>query len=292
MTNVKVIVSGATSQVGELLLPHLVKADYEVHVISRKPVDALHNESSKFVAHRFDPAIHVLKPKVEDAEILVHLAPLWVLPEIMHVLAGCGIHRLVAFGSTSRLTKQKSKSRAEQEVVRKLADAEIWLEQFCGKKGIQWTLFRPTMIYGTGRDRSITTIRNFIRRFGFFPLAGAGKGLRQPVHADDLARACIEVLGNQFTYNRTYNLGGGEVLTFRELLEAVAAREGRSVTLLRLPRVVLEVVLRIVRLFPKYRHLDSAMFARAEQDLVFDISDAAIDFSYTPRSFRKYGKIE
>jgi hypothetical protein len=53
-----------------------------------------------------------------------------------------------------------------------------------------WTILRPTLIYGAGIDRSITPIVQRALRLRLFPIPLAG-GLRQPVHADDIARAVV-----------------------------------------------------------------------------------------------------
>ena len=62
------------------------------------------------------------------------------------------------------------------------------------------------MVYGCGMDKNIFSVAGFIRRFGCFIMAGEGNGCRQPVHADDLADACLKALHNEATYQQDYNL--------------------------------------------------------------------------------------
>lgn len=84
-----------------------------------------------------------------------------------------------------------------------------------------WVILRPTLIYGRGRDRNITVIARFIRRFGFFPVLGRATGLRQPVHAEDVALACHRALEAPAATNRAYNISGGETVTYREMVRRV-----------------------------------------------------------------------
>ena len=49
---------------------------------------------------------------------------------------------------------------------------------WCEERGVDWTLFRPTLIYGRGLDKNVTTIMRFIKRFHVFPIVGGGGGLR------------------------------------------------------------------------------------------------------------------
>ncbi len=68
--------------------------------------------------------------------------------------------------------------------------------------GVEWIILRPTLIYGLGRDKNIAEIARFVRRFGFSPLFGKAKGLRQPLHAQDVAGACIAALDAPDAANR------------------------------------------------------------------------------------------
>jgi hypothetical protein len=78
--------------------------------------------------------------------------------------------------------------------------AEEDLATKCARLGIAWTIFRPTLIYGCASDKNVTTIANFVRRFGFFPAVGRATGKRQPVHADDLAQACVTAIDCAATF--------------------------------------------------------------------------------------------
>ena len=55
-------------------------------------------------------------------------------------------------------------------------------------------ILRTSMIYGGSDDRHIKLIETLIKYLGFLPLPGNGKILRQPVHAQDVAFACIQIL--------------------------------------------------------------------------------------------------
>jgi nucleoside-diphosphate-sugar epimerase len=160
------------------------------------------------------------------------------------------------------------------------------VRDLCRKEEIAWTLFRPTLIYGEGRDRNVSEIARFIRRFGFFPLAGEGRGRRQPVHAEDLARACLAVLDNEQAIGRVYDLPGGETLTYAEMVSRIARGLGRTPRLLRVPVPLLRVALAGLRRLPSFAHLSPEVASRMNIDLIFDAQAARRDFGYDPRPFR------
>ncbi len=227
-----------------------------------------------------------LGPPEGRARYLFHVAPLWLLPAFVHELPAWGVERLIAFGSTSRFTKADSSNAKERELAARLAAAEEALAARASKAGIAWTLFRPTLIYGRGRDANVSAIGRFVRVAGFFPIAGRGTGRRQPVHAEDLALACVQALDNPVTFGRAYDLVGGTTLTYREMVETVFRGLGRRPRLVHVPRPVLSAVLAAASWLPGLRHLTPGMADRMDQDLTFDATPAARDFGYSPRPFR------
>ena len=152
-----------------------------------------------------------------------------------------------SFSSTSRLTKQDSTDASERRRAQALAEAEQGLSRTCDGLEIAWTLFLPTLIYGTGQDRNVSLIARFIRRFGWFPLVGGGSGLRQPVHADDLAAACLAALDNPRAHGGIYALAGGETLSYRVMVERVFQGLGQTPRLLPVPLWLLRAAIRAGR---------------------------------------------
>src|SRR6185312_1554498 len=106
-------------------------------------------------------------------------APLTLLSKVLEG-APMSLKRIVAIGTTSIYTKQDSASTKDQELVRQQRAAEEGLAAFCSERDIGYTLFRPTLVYDGHHDKNIARIASIVRRFGFFPVASPGKGLRQP----------------------------------------------------------------------------------------------------------------
>ena len=128
------------------------------------------------------------------------------------------LRRVVAFTSTSIVTKAESEIDAERESVRRWAAAEQQLIVACERLGIQWTVLRPTIIYDEGRDANLTRLSRLIERFGFMPLAGSGTGLRQPVHAEDLAAGAAATAASSAAANKIYAIPGRDTITYREMV--------------------------------------------------------------------------
>lgn len=282
------IVTGATGLVGRHLMPLLVARGFTVQAVSREPgPQPARGGPSRGVRW---VAMDLARGEsaggwgaIEPAPCLFHTAPIWLLPGWLP--RATGVRRLVAFSSTSRFTKQGSSSARERETARRLAEAEEALAKACRERGIRWTILRPTLIYGGG-DRNVSDIARFVRRFGFFPIAGEGAGRRQPVHAADLAGACLAVLDIPATFDRAYEMPGGETLAYGDMVSRIARGVGRTPRLLRLPLPLLRRALAVASRLPGLGHVTPDMADRMDADLVFDGSDARRDFGYDPGPFR------
>lgn len=213
------------------------------------------------------------------------VAPIWVLPDYFALLEAAGARRVVVLSSTSRFTKVGSGDTAEQAIAAKLIDGETHLQAWAQSRGIEWVILRPTLIYGLGRDKNISEIARFIRRFGFFPLLGQAQGQRQPIHADDVAAACVAALQAPTAANRAYNISGGETLAYRDMVARVFAALGRPVRLATVPLWAFRLAVALLRCLPRYRHWSAAMAERMNRDMVFDHTDAARDLGFKPRGF-------
>ena len=269
-----VLVLGATSLVGSYLRPRLKAAGHRVLSVSREP-PTLDDEWSYADISRGPAGL----PKAPAA---IHLAPLWLAPPLVRGMAERGLRRLVAFSSTSRATKVASPDAKERALAARLAQAEDDVARACDATGVAWTLLRPTMIYGGGKDKNLSGVAALSRTFGA-PMAGEGRGLRQPVHADDLAAAAVRALDAPASHGRAYDVGGGSVLTYRAMVEEVCrVTGGRMVSV---APGLMKAGLRAASLLTARRDLSPAMVDRMEQDLVVDDSDARRDLGHRPRPF-------
>ncbi len=276
-------VLGATSLVGACLLPLLARAGCRVTAFSRR-VSPRDEAGAEWLQLSPSPPARPSQGEVE-IEQWVCVAPIWVLPEYFSLLEAYGARRVVALSSTSRFTKDDSSDPEEQAIALRLANAEARVQAWAASHGVEWVILRPTLIYGLGRDKNIAEIARFVRRFGFFPLFGKAKGLRQPLHAHDVAGACIAALGSPAAANRAYNLSGFDAIAYRDMVARIFTALGRPVRLLPVPLFAFRFAVAILRLVPRYRNWSSAMAERMNRDLVFDHSEATRDFGFEPRAF-------
>jgi len=276
-----VIVTGATSALGLCVVRRLIASGAAVLAISRNEEMPFHHAHLRWL--KGDLADDNLHLGNYVADMVVHCAPLWHLPAAIHMFADAEISRVIGFGSTSVFSKANSHEDYEQSVAEQLAEAEDQIAAKCNSRGMRWTILRPTMIYGAGLDANVTKLARFIMRFGFCPIFPPALGRRQPVHADDLAQVVLRIVADGKTYSKSYNLGGGEVLTYRAMVERIFVVCGRKQRLVesRFLPFVLDLVGRLLH----KKHFNGEMARRMNEDLVFFHDDAQRDFGYAPRPF-------
>ncbi len=222
-------------------------------------------------------------------ENVVFCTPVWLGSErLFRHLHSLGMQRLVAFSSTSLFTKETSGNEAERDVVRQLLDGEKSTIDFCEGAGVAWTILRPTLIYDEGQDENISRIYSTIRKLGFFPVCPPASGLRQPVHARDLAMAALQALRSEAAQGQAYNLSGGESLTYRAMVARIFEAMGRRPAIVAVPESLWRFVFGVLKTLQPHRDLKQNldMVLRMNRDLWFDHAPATRDFGYSPEVFR------
>ncbi|MEM7171156.1 MAG: hypothetical protein AAF530_13365 [Pseudomonadota bacterium] len=267
--------------IGPFLLARLASEELAVQALSRKKREPIEEKGA------IDwQQVNLSEPgpwRAPAGSCVISLAPLWVLEGALDSIKDC--RQIIAFSSTSVETKAGSDDPHERRLVARLRRGEGTLTRFCEAVGIPWTLLRPTLIYGAGRDQNISAIAKVYGKLRFFPLAGAANGLRQPVHAEDLALAALAAYGNEAAYNRTFNLAGGETLRYREMVTRVAQAMGEAPRQIHVPTWFLSAVLAIGARVGASSY-SPGLAQRMNEDLVFDDQDARRILNHRPRPFQ------
>ena len=269
-----VLVSGATSQIGRFLLPRLVAAGVPVIAISRQR--QRRQEGVQWLEGGLHEALQQMQPESLDA--LVSFSPLLDWADWLARQSSAPAPMIVATSSMSALSKQDSAQLGEQALAASLQAGEQRVMEQARRLGMQCTIFRPTLIYGAGIDRSLTPIVGAARRRRLFPIPMA-RGLRQPVHADDIARAVMQVLQGAAPQGGLIQIGGGERLDYRQMFQRVRSSMRERTMPVYLPLGLLRILAGLV---PAMR----GPVSRLEEDLVADNTLLERQLGIVPRPFR------
>ncbi len=279
-----VLIFGANSDVGSFLLPRLENTGWTVYCFSRRKRPENGASNIKWLSdadfHERSTLAGIKIPAV------ISLMPIWLLPNFQEILEIIETTTLIAFSSSSIISKVNSRNNEERHIVDLLGKGEAWVNDRFSTNSRNALILRPAMIYGGMQNKNINRITHLGKIFRFFPLLGEGSGKRQPVHAEDLAQLCVSCLNHAQSGVKTYVLAGGETLPYRAMIERIFLTAGIPPRILILPGFFLNIVVICIRCLPNYGDITLEMLRRTEQDLCYDNQDAIDALGWSPRTFQ------
>ena len=129
-------------------------------------------------------------------------------------------------------------------------EAKWQAEQAVMESGIPWTIFRPSVIFGPG-DEFITTLARLVSLAPVIPVVGAGTSKFQPVAVREVAQAYVRALDDPETAGHIYELGGGKVYEYEEMLDAIAAKLGKKKPKVHVPIGLMMPAVTLSKRLPK-----------------------------------------
>ncbi|MEM1411685.1 MAG: hypothetical protein AAGH19_04935 [Pseudomonadota bacterium] len=273
------LVLGASSQVGWFVLPRLLAAGFRVTAVSREPAPPAYPELDRLQWTTPDE----VRPRLGAYSQLVSAAPLSLALDYAQAMPA--LQMLAVTSSSSVVSKANSPDEAEQRVSETLRGAEEGLGRLARQRRLPLLILRPTLIYGCGMDRNLTRIASLIQRFGVVPLSTRAGGLRQPIHADDVAQALVAGLVAREPRELISPLCGGDTVDYRGMVRRVFTALGRPPRLLALPPGLLAALLSLLGRLPGGFEASAEMVHRQAVNLVFDDRPAREVLGVRPRRF-------
>ena len=167
--------------------------------------------------------------------IWVSFGPIWLLAPFLEKLARLhperlvGLHGIIACSSSSVLTKRYAVNAFDRQLVASLTSSEEQLLSTCRHLQVSCCILQPTLIYGQVgpySDRNLSRLLQILRRLPLLPLP-ASTGLRQPIHARQLAAVAVRLAQqlNSCQWDpalpERVPLGGDVLLSYSAMLQAL-----------------------------------------------------------------------
>jgi uncharacterized protein YbjT (DUF2867 family) len=151
--------------------------------------------------------------------------------------------------------------------------------------GLDWTILRPTMIYGAAGDRNLSRLLLRLSRAAVLPVPATGGCLHQPVHVADVAAAVLAAVQRPAAVGSLYNVAGPEPLPFAQLLRTCARAVGSRTRLVPVPLAPLVALACGYERLSRHPRIRAEQLLRLAEDKAFPIDDAIRDLGYAPRPF-------
>ncbi|HUI88687.1 MAG TPA: NAD-dependent epimerase/dehydratase family protein [Anaerolineales bacterium] len=222
-----ILVTGATGFVGRSLIRHLFETGREVRVLLRPsrrsprlptgvPVEAA-------VASLSDE--RALRAALKDVEAIFHLASAESQGRDANLLAvdvrgTDNLARMAVDAGVGRMV-YLSHIGASRSSAYPVFKAKGIAEEHIRRSGVPHTIFRSSIIFGP-EDHFTTSLAHLLRLAPVvFPLPGGGRSLLQPLWVEDLASVLLWSLDNPETINHTYEIGGSEYFSLKQIVEMI-----------------------------------------------------------------------
>jgi nucleoside-diphosphate-sugar epimerase len=236
----RIVVTGATGLTGSAVVRELVRLGHEVHGTIRSEVgrsEVATLGAKPAMADLTDPA--QLARAIAGADAVVHVAGI----RLGGTLARSGIDRpaRVVVVSTAAVYSRHQGARAAylqgEDLIRAVAPGSVFV--------------RPTMIYGSRRDRNVHRVIAFAKRWRFVPLPDGGRSLIQPIHYADLATLIAALVATDAS--GVVDAGGPAAISLRRAASVILSA-------LRLPERFVPLPLMLA--IPLARLVDAASGSR------------------------------
>lgn len=278
----KIFVTGATGHSGGFFLQRLEKekCDWHLKCVVRETSDLTIIDSTSLdieKAYGDLNDVDFLSREMEGYDLVLHIASIYMSKNVVQATRKAGIKDIILVHTTGMFSKFKSASAEyiaiEEEILANRDDMNI-------------TVLRPTMIYGSRKDRNMYKLIDYLYRHKFFPIFGKGENLMQPVHAGDLGDAYYGVIANwNTTKNKDYNLSGKYAIEYIELVRTVEDYLEKKVLNVKIPLWFSLFSAVIYNKISKGAIISVEQVQRMMEDKAFSYEDAASDFGYSPRTF-------
>jgi len=276
----KIFVTGATGFTGSRVVPLLLNNGYEVRCLYRASSDRSQLSSSAVEWAQGDLSDTAsLSASMQGTDALVNIASLGFghADSIISAANSAGLKRAIFISTTAIFTRLNARSRA----VRLAAERAI------ETSGLDYTILRPTMIYGSPRDRNMWRLIRLMRISPIVPVFGDGKYLQQPIHVDDVAAAVLACLKSDVTIGKSYNIAGRHSLTYNEVIETIARGMNKRVWMFHIPS---KPVVALLGFFERIRipfPIKAEQVLRLNENKDFSYAEAQKDFGFSPLSFEE-----
>jgi nucleoside-diphosphate-sugar epimerase len=211
-------------------------------------------------------------------DVIIHVASMGFghAPAMMEGARKAGVPRVVCTSTTALFTNLNARSIA----VRTAAETTVM------QSGLDWTIMRPTMIYGSHKDRNMCRLIRLVDRWPVIPMLGSGRSLQQPIHVDDVARFLVAAAVEPVASRTALNVSGADPLDFRTVIRTIASLLGRRRRLLPLPASPIVGALQLAQWTRIPLPLKAEQVQRLNEDKAFDHDEAVTLLGVQPRNFR------
>jgi NADH dehydrogenase len=287
----KVFVTGGPGFVGREILQQLLQAGHAVRALVREGSVGRLAEPDKVELHTGDITDAAsLGGALAGCDAVIHLVGIirefparGVTFKRMHVTATENILEACDEQGVRRFVHMSSNGTREN--CRTGYHRTKWqAEQLVRDSGLDWTIFRPSLIFGRGSE-FVKMLTELIRRVPIVPVIGDGKYRMQPVSVAEVAASFVRALEMPETVGATYQQGGSRSYSYDEILDLTGRAMGRDkVAKVHQPLFMIKPMIKMLQGFEQFPITEDQLKMLVEGN-VCDPAEWAQTFGLEPTSY-------
>lgn len=284
-----IVIAGASGFVGSHLVDYLVARGQQVKCLARSDGAGRALEAKGAQVFRGDITDAAsLNGLICHGDFIVHLVG--IIEE-----KGESTFQRVHVDGTRNLVSEAIRAGAAHFFYQSAlgADRDSWsayqrtkaeAEELVSRCGIPYTIFRPSLIVGPW-DGFTLKILDLLKLSPVIPIPGSGSAKFQPVYIADWLSCIGKVIDAPERYGATYEIGGPEHLTYRQIVETLAQASGLSRPSFPIPMGLMKFGASLLEKMLPSPPVTSDQLRLLEQDNITDLQAVERHFGFRPKTF-------
>jgi len=286
-----IFITGASGFVGGHLVDYLLAKGHRVRCLARseragKSLSAKGAEVIRGDVTRSETLTGILSPE----DFVIHLAG--VIEE-----KGNATFDAVHCNGTANLVAEAKQAGVRHFFYQSAlgADKNSWsgylrtkaeAEEIVKHSGLRHTIFRPSLIIGPW-DGFTKKLIDILKLSPVIPIPGKGMAKFQPVYIKDWLVCIGNVIENPDSYVSTYEIGGLEQLTYKEIVETLSRSMGHSRPTLNIPMGLMKLGAAVIQSILPSPPVTTDQLRLLEQDNICDPKSIEKDFGFAPVKYEE-----
>lgn len=272
----KLLITGATGFIGKHLVQALTNSEHHVTCLVRKTsnVDGIPKGRNILIEKVDFENEFILGNFFQKADTVIHLAGQMggygipyetfyhtnceLTETLLKISKDAGVKHFIycstpgVLGFGKRLASEEEKYAPRNPYEKTKVIAEHFIKDFCEKNpDLHYTIIRPDFVYGPGDIRRVKMYKNIKRKK--FILTTSGKSHLHPTYIDDVVSGFLCCLGNEKSYNDTFNIAAENDVTVKQYLDIIAQQVGSKLIQVNigisLSRILAGIIDNLFRIF-------------------------------------------
>lgn len=248
-----ILVFGGTGFLGKAVVEKLVEANHNLILFTRKSnTQQTNTDSISYISGDLNDITQILnQAKQFNPDILINLIGIIKEDRAKNITFENTHYEINV--KLIDLAKQLNinhyiyiSANAIENINTGYAISKLKAEEYIKKSGLNYTIFRPSLILDKSTDYNFAIVISDLIKFSIVPIIGKGNYQFSPVYRWDVAQAVLNSLDNKNTQNKTIVLASDEIIQFKDLIKKAVDIRKYKRFYIRIPEFIIDLATKVL----------------------------------------------